>query len=302
MKIDKKASQKAADLVRLEHELFFKYLRVSPSYQLAHSIQVGDKSKSSAKGLLHLNEVMKTYEIVGDVFNTNFVAWWETKGHLLFEGKDFVNLSFRLNLTKDKNQEIKRLRALIDSSYYANTLKESKLKLETNKIRYQTLEDRMRLLAEKAYDSLFDKPKRPGWMLLDLAEVINTKHTLRYRVKKTTANTYERSYLTMLASRHLKEALLLAENAALGKFPSFEKNPSKLKFDLWKVGHLEGIEARINYTPYTSKQYIDAPTTKKLTLLQVELGEKSSIKKEVKRVRSPIVKFYKEYKQRWNLK
>jgi hypothetical protein len=302
MKIDKNTSQKAADLVRLEHELFFKYLRVSPSYQLAHSIQVGDKTKSSVKGLIHFNEVMKTYEIVGDVFNTNFVAWWETKGHLLFEGKEFVNLSFRLNLTKDKNQEIKRIRALIDSSYHANALQESKLRIETNKIRYQTLEDRMRLLEEKAYDSLFDGPKRPGWMLLDLAEVINTKHSLRYRVKKTTTNTYERSYLTMLASRHFKEVLVLAENAALGKFPSFKKNPSKLKFDLWRVGHLEGIEARINYAPYTSKQYSDAPTQKKLTLLQVERGEKSSIKKEVKRVRSPIVKFYKEYKQRWNLK
>lgn len=302
MRIDKKTAQKAADLVRLEHELFFKYLRVSPSYQLAHSIRAGEKSKSSAKGLNHFNKVMRTYDIVGDIFNTNFVAWWETKGHLLFVGKEFITLSFRLSLREDKSEELARIRKLIKSSYQKNTLKESKLKLETNKIRYQTLADRMRLLEEKAYDSMFDKTKRPGWMLLDLADVINTKHSLRYRVKKITSNTYERSYLTMLASRHLKEALLLAENAAMGKFPSFESNPSRLKFDFWRVGELESIEARINYSPYTNRQYRDAPTGKKLYLLYIELGEKSSIKKEVKRVKSPIVKFYKEYKQRWGLK
>jgi len=302
MKICKKTSKNAADLVRLEHELFFKYLRVSPSYQLAHSIKVGEKNKSSAKGLRNFNKVITTYEIVGDVFNTNFVAWWETKGHLLFGGKEFATLSFRLNLKKDKSEELKRILKLIDSSYQRNTLLTSKLKLETNKIRYQTLEARMRLLEEKAYDSLFDKIKVPGWRLLDLANVTNTKHSLRYRVKKTAINTYERSYLTMLASRHLREALILAENAAIGKFPSFECNPSRLKFDMWRVGHLEGIEARTIYVPYTYKQYTDSPTLKRLQLLNVELGEKKQIKQEVKRVRTPITKFYKEYKKTWNLK
>ena len=223
MNINKKTSQNAADLVSLEYELFFKYLRVSPSFQLAHAIRRGEKSKSSAKGVMHLSQVMKIYDIVGDVFNTNFPAWWETKGHLLFSGKEFINLSIKLDLKKDKRSELARIKNIIDNQYEKYFRQDPFLQLQKNKIRFQTLEDRMHLLEAKACDFIYDSPKSPGWRLLDIAEVINTKHSLRYRVKKTTLNTYERSYLTMLSSRHLNEALLLAENAALGKFPCFDK-------------------------------------------------------------------------------
>lgn len=302
MNINKKTSQNAADLVSLEYELFFKYLRVSPSFQLVHAIRKGDKSTSSAKGVMHLSQVMKIYDIVGDVFNTNFPAWWETKGHLLFAGKEFIYLSIKLDLIKDKRSELARIKNIIDKQYEKHLRQNSLLQLQKNKIRFQTLEDRMLLLEAKAYDSIFDKPKSPGWKLLDIAEVLNTKHGLRYRVKKTTLNTYERSYLTMLSSRHLNEALLLAENAALGKFPCLDKNPSSLKFDLWRVSELQGIEARMNYFPYTSKQYQESPTLKRLALLRLEMSEKSEIKKALKKVRAPIVKFYKEYGSMRNLK
>ena len=302
MNINKKTSQNAADLVSLEYELFFKYLRVSPSFQLAHAIRRGEKSKSSAKGVMHLIQVMKIYDIVGDVFNTNFPAWWETKGHLLFSGKEFINLSIKLDLIKDKKSELARIKSIIDSQYEKYLWQEPILQLQKNKIRFQTLEDRMHLLEAKACDFIYDSPKSPGWRLLDIAEVINTKHSLRYRVKKTTLNTYERSYLTMLSSRHFNEALLLAENAALGKFPCFDKNPSSLKFDLWRVSKLEGIEARMNYFPYTSKQHQESPTLKRLALLRLEMSEKYEIKKALKKVRAPIVKFYKEYGSMRNLK
>jgi len=302
MKINKKNSQNAVDLVSLEYELFFKYLRVSPSFQLAHAIRKGEKSKSSAKGLMHLSQVMKIYDIVGDVFNTNFPAWWETKGYLLFAGKGFIKLSIKLDLMRDKKSELARIKNIIESQYDKNLLHEPLLQLQKNKIRFQTLEDRMQLLEAKACDFIHDSPKSPGWKLLDIAEVINTKHSLRYRVKKTSLNTYERSYLTMLSSRHLNEALLLAENAALGKFPCLDKNPSSLKFDLSRVSKLEGIEASMNYFPYTYKQHLESPTLKRLALLRLEMCEKNEIKVKVKKVRAPIVKFYKEYKTTRGLK
>jgi hypothetical protein len=300
MKINKKTTQNAADLVSLEYELFFKYLRVSPSFQLAHAIRKGEKSKSSAKGVMHLSQVMKIYDIVGDVFNTNFPAWWETKGHLLFSGKEFVNLSIKLDLIKDKKIELARIKNIIDNQYEKYLWQDPFLHLQKNKIRFQTLEDRMHLLEAKACDFIYDSPKSPGWRLLDIAEVINTKHSLRYRVKNTSLNTYERSYLTMLSSRHLNEALLLAENAALGKFPCLDKNPSSLKFDLRRVSELEGIEARMNYFPYTFKQHQESPTLKRLALLRLEMSEKREIKEKVKKVRAPIVRFYRDYKS--NLK
>lgn len=302
MRINKKISNNAAELVSLDYELFIKYLRVSPSYQLVHAIRKGEKSKSSAKGVIHLSQVMKIYDIVGDVFNIHFLAWWETKGHLLFSGKEFVNLSIKLDLIKDKKSELARIKSIIDSQYEKYIRQEPFLQLQKNKIRFQTLEDRMSLLEAKAYDFIFDKPKSPGWRLLDIAEVTNTQHSLKRREKKTTLNTYERSYLTMLSSRHLNEALLLAENAALGKFPCLDKNPSPLKFDLQRVSQFQGLEAELNFFPYTFKQYQDSPTRKRLVLLRLEVGEKREIKENVKKARTPIVNFYKEYKRNLKLK
>ena len=78
-KIDKNTLN-PEELVSLEHEWFFNYLRISPSYQLAHAIKTGQKRKREAKLIPRFEEVMNTYKLLGNVFETNFPKWWETQG------------------------------------------------------------------------------------------------------------------------------------------------------------------------------------------------------------------------------
>lgn len=300
MKKIKKFSLADLDLLTLKHELFFQFLRVSPSYQYVHAVKTGEISKKIPKNNRHLNKVIDTYNLIGDVFNTDFPAWWETRGHSLFFGKDYLNLFVKLDLSKSSKQEIFRVGQLIEQSFEKYKSDEPRVRLEKNKIRLSTLQDRMNFLTEKAADSMYDSPKRPGWVLLDLSEQIQTKHSLSFRTKKSSLNSYERIYLTMLSSKYLHDALVLSENAALGIFPSFNKNQSEMKFDFWAVGELEGREAKYINVPKNNRQF-ESEIRKHLYLLRIEESEKKEINKRVNRVRKPIKKSYKEYKKAWKL-
>jgi hypothetical protein len=198
MKIFQKNESIPAQTVCLEHEWFFNYLRISPSYQLAHAIFLGEKKKSSSRHIPQFSEVMSTYKLFGDVFNTNFPAWWETRAHQLFKKQTQVTILMRLDLSQSKTQTFMEVKKLIDAEYAVQSSANNAITLQNNKIRIKTLEGRFHYVVEKASNAVMDAPKTPGWKLLDFSENLNTKHSIRYRTQRKLSNAYERSYLTMV--------------------------------------------------------------------------------------------------------
>lgn len=67
------------------HNLFFNYLRFSPSYELARKASIGKLNSEEIKSLpKDFNKVQQTYALLGDVQNTLFRYWWQKVGHEVF--------------------------------------------------------------------------------------------------------------------------------------------------------------------------------------------------------------------------
>ena len=75
---------------------------------------------------------------------------------------------------------------------------------------------------------------------------INSTKTkeIRLNSKKTSANLETRTYLSILASKNLSDALCIAENAARGKFPSLEPIKTGLKFDYVTIKRQQDLYAK----------------------------------------------------------
>ncbi len=60
------------------HMFFFNYLRFSPSYLLARKANTTGLSLADKKSLpKDFDQVLKTYDLLGDVHNTLFRYWWQ---------------------------------------------------------------------------------------------------------------------------------------------------------------------------------------------------------------------------------
>jgi hypothetical protein len=67
------------------HFLFFHYLRLSPSYELARKDSKGELSDQEKKKLpKDFKKVQETYALLGDVQNTLFRYWWQKNGYQVF--------------------------------------------------------------------------------------------------------------------------------------------------------------------------------------------------------------------------
>lgn len=67
------------------YELMFEYLRLSPSYALAHKQVTAGLNKDEQASLpSDFNEVLKTYELLGDVQSILFRQWWIRRGIKVF--------------------------------------------------------------------------------------------------------------------------------------------------------------------------------------------------------------------------
>jgi hypothetical protein len=67
------------------HFLFFHYLRLSPSYELARKDDKGELSTEEKRKLpKDFKKVQETYALLGDVQNTLFRYWWQKNGYQIF--------------------------------------------------------------------------------------------------------------------------------------------------------------------------------------------------------------------------
>jgi hypothetical protein len=121
-------------------------------------------------------------------------------------------------------------------------------------------------LTEKSIDASTAGTKAAGWKLFDYAD-LSSKNSIRARNRRTTLNTENRTYLTMLSSKHLSEAYSISENAAKGIFPLISKVQKNIPFDFMKIESLFGYGSFTRYQPYTQLQYTNSTVTKHLKKL-----------------------------------
>lgn len=212
----------------LEHELFYKFLLVSPSYRLCHKISRRE-IRFPKKGLpSDWDEVTRTYRICGDVYAKGFEEWWTDIGCDVFTPRQNTNVILSLDFSRPRKQIERELAHIIDVGYQNKRGESSRLQLLSSKIRVDTLEERLALAYWRAVGENFGTPYK-GY---DLAALINTASSHRQGTKRLTKPTSlslsARIQLSELISRQSRELIFIAENAARGHFPT--KAPIKTPF------------------------------------------------------------------------
>jgi hypothetical protein len=224
----------------LEHELFFDYLTISPSYQYAHEIR-SKKNSIKEKDLRKTNfsKVLDTYEVMGCVFSLTFDEWWTKIGQFVFvdEGK-FSKLNFTLNMLSDKSVLMNQIESAIDRYKEILANNNKKIQVQNNKINIDNLNFLKHLVVIKGAQEFHEKKSLPDWMVGVYAADYrpNSKYaesfinrypdlfTSTISLDKNKNNERDRMLLGQLVSRQLKESIVISENAAYGIFPSKKKN------------------------------------------------------------------------------
>ncbi len=215
------------------HIFFYKFLQISPSYQLAYKKLI--KKEKISKDLLpkDFNLVLSNFKKFGNVFDTNYIFWWHDTGHKIFEKTGNKNLAFSIDTSLSKDELVRQFIELVDliKSQYDLTDKNG-IKLLNNKITAHSLHLRHYLVEAKAQFFLNKVKKEQNWTLALFCNLSKKfKDFSQEDLEQTPDSEDNKIYLNILASKTLKEAYWIAENAARGKFPSLDKIDTGLSFD-----------------------------------------------------------------------
>lgn len=239
-----------------EHELFFEYLAISPSYFKAHQYVTGSANDSEIFASIYKwDVVLKIYSICGDVFTTTFDQWWKSCGQSLF----YV-----------PNKDV---------GYLPN----GPMKLRVNKVNTYTLKKGISLVHWKSFFETKNNKKIENWYLGVTASLRSKwNDELRKNRGKTAINVEAREAMGMLVSKKLKETLYLAENAARGEFPSLTPINSGLKFNSHDQITAQNLssKAHIDEIENANRQGLPSPFKKAARKFT---RNKRLIKKEVER-------------------
>jgi hypothetical protein len=252
-KILKASERDLVGMPSIRHELFYKFLLISPSYSLAHQIICKGIKIAKVRLPKDFSKVLDTYRMVGNIYDVSFDDWWDMTGRkILVADEKALFVPFKINLANSKKQILAKVSELIDrfDSETLNNRNNEKITLRSNKIRIQTLEERYELAYIKsrwAPEVNFQADgspgkKRPNWFIaLEAKKFLKSYKNCLYinKVKwgdrKTSMNEQYRNYLGMLVDRNLKEALSISENAARREFPLETSSSTHLKFNYLNI-------------------------------------------------------------------
>ena len=258
------------------YRLFFDFLWLSPSYRLAHLIAVGKRDREKCVLPTDFDVVEATYAAFGSVYRTHFGLWWVRTAQYQFgvsaapRAKSLLRINRREEVTKDMirrtHDELDQF-VLVDRAAQGNPatlimaiplqndrkalLKQVSTLIEEafgkereqhgiasyhmirNKVREHTL--------LKARDVVWGKSFAPKAKLFEIGNEANVSpaNWSDPKLKRNKVEANKRENMEILTSRHLHRAYLLAENAARGKFPSFDPlpdDPGRPKFNYAPLG------------------------------------------------------------------
>ncbi len=246
----------------LKHKLFVRALMMSPSYQLAHLVRT-DRADIAAPFELpkDFKEVLKIYDLVGNIFDVTFEEWWTSKGINLFDrSPKYERLVVNINLRNGREEIHQKIDLLIDQALELKkiTRRQKLIRFQENKIRPKTIYDRLDLVWFKSIIHPIDDEgksvpafqwKLPFYLKSYITgdfESIFSGDQFHTKSKKTEKNIKARRYLSIVVSKNLKEALNICENAARGKFPDKSNTTSSLKFNYpWVMNASNDMQTHI---------------------------------------------------------
>lgn len=240
--------------------MFYEYLRISPSYTLAcdSADQTAFASQLPELDPERLSLIWQTRQDMGDVFAGIFRLWWREHGlscfgihakrprvmsllrvsptesddRLLALGRGRWNkylsdyfqpqgrpdaLLITIPLAQRTSLSLKQVKQAIQRSLETTPLvtPTPRYRLQENKLHQQRLLDGLRLVYFRAA-----RPEEELWRVASRARISPTYQLDPDLVKKSAADAEARRLLTIMASRLLRETMIVAENAAMGQFPS----------------------------------------------------------------------------------
>lgn len=218
-----------------KEEAFVDFLLVSPSYQLAHKHRtVGLTKEEKQQQPIDFKKVLQVYDACGDVINQSFDSWWNKRGReLLRASQPKSNLIvYPVDLNTPAAKLIRDFSQFVTEIKVAKKDKPSPISILHNKIKLGALHVKLELINEKGrLESLSDKRIEHWRLAIQTGLKSKWKADLTPNSKRTTNNEEARTTLGVLVSKHLKEALWIAENAARGEFPSLKPIDTGLELD-----------------------------------------------------------------------
>ena len=254
------------------HEAFFDWLQLSPSYRIAHELALGTRASGAAQPPHDIAAVQRTYEAFGDVYETYFSEWWFRRAQYQFGVKTGPRpkVVFRIDkaamsansddLDARKADAWKKAEAQHIAAMGAPTLMLSVPVQGDRRLALRKIAALLRIEFDKESVS----PPRAAYAFLPRGvrerTLAKIKRVLLFRIgeydlrifevgnKAKVAQSYwtdpsrprslgqeeKRRLMEITVSRDLRKALLVAENAARGAFPSDAKLPGvshDLSFD-----------------------------------------------------------------------
>jgi hypothetical protein len=208
-----------------EHELFFFFLLISPSYALAHEL----RSKRNLKKFnlpKDFDVVRATYKKIGSIYESTFEDWWQEGGYKLFELEGpSQKLSFNVDLNKSEQVILKEVAKLVKQAMQSRSKqKEGKISFLKNKLHASSINDRKNFIFIKATASFKQQRDVENWRVAVKARVLSKWiEGLTFESVPNATNLKARTFLGELGAKFIKEATYIAENAARLEFPSTKK-------------------------------------------------------------------------------
>ena len=257
--------------------MWMEYLAISPSYELARRYRMGSLTKEEQQRLpADFDRVLSVYDDLGDVQRTDFRDWWQDRAMAVFghEGvKPRVRRVDTLTTTHNK-RAAERLQTFVDGEWQEqaqpNTalvsiplgLTKTQITRQLNKI-LESYDEQLRTSAKPSakYPLLGTRQRKNTlfrylavvWMRSAMPRQALWRVGARAKVSDTYSpeldpkarvvrgeQIYDREVLTILASRAWSRGVALAENAARGRFPSYDKVEHGLEPNLHELWELVG--------------------------------------------------------------
>lgn len=248
--------------------LWMEYLAISPSYELSRRYRAGEQIDPSLLPA-DFDRVLSVYDDLGNVQRALFRLWWKDVGLKHFGYKGSPPAVGRIGYVPHQTHSTPSLSTELES-YFAEEwdeqgrqrvmifavpvgMPEGKLMQQIKKQLARVKPERRKLMEPVAKYPLVGKRHhrdalmrylRMAWLRSAMHKKALWRVGAQAKISETyspvldpnmeqvsEADRFDREMLTIIASRALLRARMIAENAARGRFPTHEKCDAALEFD-----------------------------------------------------------------------
>jgi len=249
-------------------QMLFEYLRISPSYALAHTLKSEVALAEALGDAAWAARVWKTYTDIGNVHEVLYRDWWLRNGLKLFgvhtakpKSEKITRLSHDVSDEVLSEQSVQSITAYLNGNFQQQGAPDSVLvSIPLGQKRMTIMRQLRKLLDEANLEAIYQpqetymlennkmryrrllaglrlvymrsaRPNDALWRIATIAKISTTHNTLDPLAQRKEAKTADaRRMLTIMASRLLHDVLVMSENAAQGIFPSLQAT-SVISFD-----------------------------------------------------------------------